>query len=128
MHGTASDNSGAPARGNNHSPSLPGPGDKEKARDGLTQMKALSKADINVCSVLIKCFNHKTGQCNPSIEYIMGWTDLSRSSVFRALVNLKKAGLIERVHGLLWPEKGPSVQLRDCDVAHYCRDAVGQNV
>lgn len=59
------------------------------AKDG-----ALSDSAVRVAVYLCDCENDKTGQCNPSIEWIARDTNLSKRSVQYAITALESAGHI----------------------------------
>ncbi|WP_367317724.1 helix-turn-helix domain-containing protein [Microbulbifer spongiae] len=46
---------------------------------------------------LASCHNEASGQCNPSIKYIVGVTGLNRKTVISAMDQLEASGLILRV-------------------------------
>lgn len=65
-----------------------------KSLNWVYRVKGISMSARVVLSYLAFAQNHKTGKCNSSVGTIVDVCEISRASVFRALEELKTAGLI----------------------------------
>lgn len=70
------------------------------AYKALTFVDGLSLSAVRVGGAILDHFNHKTGQCDPSVERLAALLGMDRASVLRATKALHDAGLIEKIkHG-----------------------------
>ena len=67
-----------------------------KAQFALNVMDGLSKSARRVAGAIIGHFNHKTGQCDPSVDRLAKMLDVDRATVIRATSELDAAGLIAK--------------------------------
>ncbi|ODA67659.1 hypothetical protein A7A08_01694 [Methyloligella halotolerans] len=96
---------------------------KAQAYYAVCTHPGLSAAAKAVGAVLIDHHNRATGQCDPGIERIMSRTGLSRRSVFRALAELERFGLIVRArHGGVSHRNAYGVQWGALTGDAGCRD------
>jgi hypothetical protein len=79
---------------------LPRPLDITLAYKGVSLHPDLSAGDKLVAAAIIDHFNHKTSQCDPSLDRLAGLLEISRRTVIRSTQRLEKSGLFRKCrHG-----------------------------
>jgi predicted transcriptional regulator len=70
------------------------------AHKAINLAKELSNSEKQVVGALIDHYNHRTGQCDPSLDSLAELINVSRRTVIRAIARLQKSGFVHRVrHG-----------------------------
>jgi Helix-turn-helix domain len=72
------------------------PLDTTLAYKGVSLHPELSGGDKRVAAAIIDHFNHKTGQCDPSLDRLAGLLGISRRTVIRSIQRLQISGLFRK--------------------------------